>query len=145
MSSPTGTNTTQTVNLFRRLLAILYDCFLLGAILFVAAGIALALNGGTAIEPDSLFYWPYRISMLAICYTYFCWFWLHGGQTLGMKTWRMKLHREGGLNWMSATMYFCSAALSWSLLGTGFLLALFHPRKKTLHDLINRTEMQDLR
>jgi uncharacterized RDD family membrane protein YckC len=132
------------VNLFRRLLAILYDSLLLGGLLLIAGWIALLINGGQ-IESGSVASWLLFTTLLAISFTYFGWFWIHGGQTLGMKTWRIRLHRTDGWTWLRAMIYFVSALLSWSLAGLGFLIALFHPQKKTLHDLLNRCEMQDLR
>ena len=77
--------------LFRRLFAIFYDSFLLIAILFIVTAIATALNQGNAIEPDDTFYPLYVFIVFSLSYLYFAWFWIHGGQSLGMKTWQIKI------------------------------------------------------
>ena len=126
-------------------MAIFYDLILMTAILLVAGIIAFIINGGEQIDRTSPFHTLYVIYLATICFSYYTWFWTHGGQTLGMKTWRMQLHRQDGINLMVATAYFFSAILSWLLAGLGFLMALFHPENKTLHDILNRCEMRDLR
>ncbi len=134
-----------SVSLFRRLMAILYDSLLLVALYFVVGWIAFLLNGSQSIEGGTVASWLLFSAMIMISFLYFGWFWIHGGQTLSMKTWRMKLVKEGGMDWAGVARYFISAALSWALFGLGFLLALIHPQNKTLHDLLNKTRMLDLR
>lgn len=151
MSSSQPSTTQQTpqsyppVTLFRRMLAILYDGLLLTALLFIAAGLALIINGGNAVDTDKLYIWLYRLFMFSLCFLYFCWFWVNGGQTLGMKTWHIRLSHSQGMSWTIATRHFFAALLSWVLAGSGFISALFHPHNKTLHDILSQCEMQDLR
>ena len=112
--------------LFRRLFAIFYDCFLLIAILFIVTAIANALNQGEAIEPGDTLYPLYVLTIFILSYLYFAWFWIHGGQTLGMKR-------------------SISALFSWGLFGAGFLLALFDKNSRCWHDLASKTVLIDLR
>ena len=135
----------QNSHLIRRLMAAFYDGLLLLALWFVATGIALALNGGEAIQPGDSWYGVYVVVLISICYGYFTWFWSHGGQTLGMKTWRIRLVHDNGIDMMTASLYFIAACLSWLALGGGYLLALVHPRRLTLHDILLKTNMLDLR
>ena len=83
--------------LFRRLFAISYDGFLLIAILFVVSAIATAINGGKAVEPGDALYPVLVLLIFSLSYLYFSWFWIHGGQSLGMKTWQytVKTQRSG--------------------------------------------------
>ena len=143
-SEPSSVNDYPPASVFRRLMAILYDGLLLLALYFVAGWVAVLLNG-KPVEPHSIAAWLLFGAMLVISFVYFGWFWVHGGQTLAMKTWRMRLVKETGINWQTAAVYFIAAILSWGLFGFGYLLALFHPQKKTLHDLIAGTTMQDVR
>jgi len=134
--------------LFRRLFAIFYDCFLLAAILFIAAAVAMAINQGKAIETDSSFRPIYMIIMFAICYLYFSWFWINGGQTLGMKTWRIQLRHadaDKNVDWMTASVRFFTAIFSWGVFGLGFLLSLFDKKNRCWHDLSSKTVLIDLR
>lgn len=130
--------------LHRRLLAMLYDGFLLVGILIIAVGIAFIVNGG-AIGRDHPYHELYMAYLLTVIFIYYGWFWTHGGQTLGMKTWRIRLYKESGIGWKEAALYFTAAMLSWGLLAAGYLVSLVHPQKRTLHDLIAGTVMRDLR
>ena len=133
--------------LFRRLFAIFYDSFLLLAILFVVTAIANALNHGKAIEPGNVFYPLYVLIILLLSYLYFAWFWINGGQSLGMKTWRIKLQNDEGKNigWKIAAIRFFSAMVSWGVIGLGFLWSFFDKKNRCWHDLISKTVIVDLR
>ncbi len=133
--------------LFRRLFAIFYDSFLLLAILFVVTAIANALNHGIAIEPGNVFYPLYVLIILLLSYLYFAWFWINGGQSLGMKTWRIKLQNDEGKNidWKIAAIRFFSAMVSWGVIGLGFLWSFFDKKNRCWHDLISKTVIVDLR
>ena len=137
----------QYIGLYRRLFAILYDCFLLIAILFIVSAIATALNDGKAIEPDDPLYPLFVFVIISFSYAYFAWFWIHGGQTLGMKTWRIKIQTidTTEINWKIAAIRFISAILSWGVLGLGFLWAYFDKKNRCWHDLTSKTVLIDLR
>ena len=133
--------------LFRRLFAIFYDSILLIAILMMVFGIATILNHGSAIEPSNPAYPVMVLIFFSLCYLYFTWFWVHGGQSLGMKTWQLKLQSvdTSEINWKKATIRFISALLSWALCGLGFLWSLFNRNKQCWHDLSSKTVLIDLR
>ena len=137
----------QYAGLFRRLLAIIYDLFLLIALLFVATAFAMIFNQGNAIEPGQPLYPYYLVYLLTVSFVFFGWFWTHGGQTLGMKTWKIRLQQTDGqsVSWQLALIRFFTAILSWSLLGAGFLWSLFQSQKRTWHDIASNCVMIDLR
>ena len=140
-------HTHDNVGIIRRLFAIFYDCFLLAAILFIIAWIANLLNGGQAIEPGHRFYPLFMTIVLSIIYLYFCWFWVNGGQTLGMKTWKIRLIDSQGMpfSWRSATIRFVTAIASWLSCGLGFAWSLFDSKRRGWHDLASNSELKDLR
>lgn len=72
--------------LMRRLMAMVYDVFLVTAVMFAISAIAVAINGGASV--DSPLY--YGVLLLVPC-CFYLWFWLHGGQTLGMSAWKIRL------------------------------------------------------
>lgn len=133
--------------LFRRLLAIIYDLFLLIALLFIATAFAMVFNQGDAIEPGQPLYPYYLVYLLTVSFAFFGWFWTHGGQTLGMKTWKIRLQQTDGqsISWQLALIRFFTAILSWSLLGMGFIWSLFQPQKRAWHDMASKCVMLDLR
>lgn len=131
-------------NLFRRLMSAFYDLLFIIAILFVAVALAMVVNQG-AIEQDHPYHWLYVSYLAAISFSYYAWFWIKSGQTPGMKTWRLKLYRNEGLDLKFAVVYALASLLSIAIVGAGFLLALVHPQRRTLHDIIAGCEMKDMR
>ena len=76
-----------------RLLSLAYEGVLLFGILFVAAYLFLALaRDAQSGLPRLLF----QVYVLAVCGTYFVFCWARSGQTLPMKTWRIRLVTEQG-------------------------------------------------
>jgi uncharacterized RDD family membrane protein YckC len=136
------------VGLVRRLMAIVYDLLLLLGLLFIVTAVAnFTLNHGNAIDRHNPYYWFFESCLVLISFFYYGWFWTHGGQTLGMKTWKIKLSAKhgGSIRWTQALVYFLAAVLSWLVFGIGFLWSLFEPDRATWHDLIADCEMLDLR
>jgi len=130
--------------LARRLAAIAYDAMLLGSVLFLMTLPVLAATGGKAIAPGNPLYTAY---LLVLSFLYFAWQWTHGGQTLGMKTWRIRICTAQGhpIDWTTALKRFGFALLSWLLLGLGYLLSIVHPRKLALHDILSNSVLLDTR
>lgn len=65
-------------------------------------------------------------------------FWVRGGQTLGLRSWRLRL--DGGpITWMHAFKHFAGAILSWPPLGLGFLWPIFDREKLAWHDRLSGT------
>ena len=97
---------------------------------------------------------------------YFSWFWSHGGQTLAMKAWRIRLVRSDGtavpmvlawLRYVLSWLWFAPAlivlwgsganglAIALVVLGAGVVgyagLTRLHPDRQFWHDLICRTRL----
>jgi len=114
----TGTDDT-AVALPARLAAILYDMILLFSLLFaVTLFLILPLTHGNAITGNNIFY---QLLLLLLMYIYFTWQWCHGGQTLGMRAWRIRLRREGGgpVGWGRSAWRFLVALPAWVAAGRG--------------------------
>ena len=135
-------------SLFKRFAAIIYDMFLLAALLFLAEIIPFALYGDAITRDNSPFfiYLLNQFYLLVVSFLFFGWFWTHGGQTLGMKTWRLILQTSDGhnLNWSQAGLRFIAAILSWIVLGLGFIWSLIDKDKRTWHDIISATVLIQL-
>jgi uncharacterized RDD family membrane protein YckC len=143
------------VSLLKRLLAIIYDLFLLIAVFF-AVGIPLSIlttfifNAGDAITEEHRFYLLNQIIILASLFIaslfFYGWFWTHGGQTLGMKTWRIMLISNNAqkISWKQAMQRYFAAILSWLVLGMGFLLSLLDDKKRCWHDMLSGSYLVQL-
>jgi uncharacterized RDD family membrane protein YckC len=126
--------------LLRRLAAIFYDSMLLAAILFLASLLVIPLMGD---NPSSVAMLLFRLYLLLIIFGFFAWFWSHGGQTLGMRAWRVKLQNRnpGPVSLWQLMLRFIIATFSWLLFGLGFLWSLIDPEQLTWHDRYSMTEL----
>lgn len=99
----------------RRLGAILYDTLLLLAVLVLAAFIVQPWVDGQATL-------GYQLYLLSVSFLYFSWFWLHGGQTLGMLAWSIRLQPVASekLTWKHAILRFFAIVISWLIFSLGF-------------------------
>lgn len=125
---------------FRRLGALVYDALLLFGVLFAATFLILPFNAGEPFSRDQYFYPLY---LLTVSFFFYGWFWTHGGQTLGMRAWRIRVRSTAGqaLDWKQALLRFFAALLSWSFFGLGFLWILLDRRKRSWHDLLSKSEI----
>ena len=127
--------------LLRRLGATAYDALLLFALLMMLSYPYVWLTSGK--PPGPLIKTLYQLYLLAICFFYYGGFWVRGGQTLGMRTWRLKLVRgDGGpVTWIDALKRFGFAWVSLLCLGLGFLWVLFDRDKLAWHDRWSGTRL----
>lgn len=126
--------------LWRRIAALVYDALLIFSLLFAAAAVALVLTGGEAVAAGNPLFQLYLITVIVLFYG---WCWTHGGQTLGMKAWRLQLRSRDGrpIGWPRVLGRCAAGALSWAALGLGYLWLLFDRDRLTWHDRLSGTEI----
>ena len=78
----------------RRLASMLYEGIVLFAIAFFATWVFQFAAGTLRIEGWRVHL--LQLLLLAVFAAYFLWCWLRGGQTLAMKTWRIRLVAKDG-------------------------------------------------
>ncbi len=81
--------------------------------------------------------------MLAISGAYFIYCWTHGGQTLPMKTWRVRLVTRGGgmVSLKTGVVRYAFAVFGIGLGGLGFIWAIFDTERQFLHDRLAGTRI----
>ena len=126
--------------LWRRLAAILYDSLLLAALLRAATLPVTLVAHGTLHGVARVLY---QVYLLAIIAAFFMIFWLRGGQTVGMRAWRLRVVAPDGgpIDLRQATVRFFVSALSWACLGLGFIWSLIDRERRTWHDLASDTRL----
>jgi len=118
------TLSSRPAGILRRFGAMVYDGFVVAAVLFIAALPLPVLDQLASGEAWALT--VKRVYLLGACFAYLGGFWVHGGQTVGMKAWR--LHLVTG-RWPSTALERCLLAL-YSILPvvgstrTGFFLGI---------------------
>ncbi len=80
--------------MLRRLASMLYESILLFAIAFFATWVFQFAAGTLHIEGWRLHL--LQLLLLVVFASYFLWCWLRGGQTLAMKTWRIRVVTKNG-------------------------------------------------
>ncbi|MDE1961021.1 MAG: RDD family protein [Xanthomonadaceae bacterium] len=120
-----------------RLAAAAYDLLPLLGLWFAAAVLALAITGG-ALDTHTLA-GKFLVQGLALVLSgaYFIVSWSRGGQTIGMRAWKLRMVRADGrrVRWPLALLRFVVALLSLAALGAGFWWALVDAQKRTWHDM----------
>lgn len=126
--------------ILRRLGAILYDSLVLCGLLSAATACILPFNGGEAIAPGQ---WAFPVYLVVVSFLFFGWFWTHGGQTLGMRAWRIRVISQSGapLTWLQALARFFGAMLSWSAAGIGYWWIAFSEEHNGWHDWLSRSRI----
>ena len=136
--------------LWRRLLAIFYDTMVLACVAFIAWQ-------PVPLLPDDL--WPEILSrgirlsyLVVVTFMFFGWFWTHGGQTIGMRAWKIKLVSADSITepgklpgWSQAWIRYCLALVSWFVFGLGFIWSLFDTQRRTWHDRGSSTRLVVIR
>ncbi|WP_284333884.1 RDD family protein [Dyella flagellata] len=157
--------TTMTCPLWRRLLALLYDLVAVLAIVMVVGLLCQLATHGQLITTGAQVHiaWWYQPLQGLVVAAYFLISWLRGGQTLGMRPWRIRVAGSSGarLTLKQALLRLFAAALPllWLLLAPAlglrvalwavaaawlvwFLVALFDRRHRAVHDLLAGSELR---
>jgi uncharacterized RDD family membrane protein YckC len=81
------------------------------------------------------------LSTLILGYVYYVWPQAHGGQSLGKKWLKLEIVMQNGepLTPRASLIRTAGYLVSYVVLGCGFLMAFFHPRRQALHDLMAGT------
>jgi uncharacterized RDD family membrane protein YckC len=119
--------------LFPRFASLGYEVILLTPVLFIAAYLFLAL---TQAVRTPMLRAVFQLWLLGVLAMYFVCCWHRGGQTLAMKTWRIRVARKDGsaLSTREALARFVLALWSLSLFGAGFWWGFVDRERQFLHD-----------
>ena len=135
----------KTPALWRQLAAILYDALLVFAVLAVGAALVVIPLGmlGHELAPGNPWF---RLYLLALIVAFYSYFWMRGGQTLGMRSWRLQLHnlRPGPVTWLQCLLRFIIALPAGLLFGLGYAWMLIDKQKLTWHDRYSETRIVQL-
>ena len=154
---------TPTPSIKRRLIAMVYEAFLLFAVEMLAVALWLLISGN---RHEPVFQHGLKVFLFLVTGAYFVWSWTDSGHTLAMKTWRMRLVADGHarvplrqavLRYLLAWGWFLPALIVCTLFGLhakaqvgaalllGFLAwsmtALLDRERRFLHERLSGTRM----
>ena len=132
----------------RRFWALLYDTLPLTAVLLLLNAIAVGLNGGEALTHPVAKGVNFALMLLTVS-GYFVYSWKHGGQTLGMRAWKLYLHRDApptqdqpAPDWRGCWRR-CLAHWGCLLLfGVDWVIAVFTPSHRTAADYLSKSRIR---
>ncbi len=127
-----------------RLLAMLYDAIPIAGLWFAVAAVGLLVRQGMPVTPNSPAAMAEFGAMLLVTFGYLGLSWRRGGQTLGMRAWRVRLvdHEAASvIGWSQLALRYLVAMLSLLVFGLGFAWSLFDRERRTWHDLASGTRL----
>ena len=132
----------ESPSLMRRFAAMLYDSLLIIALLMFSMIPLLALYSGDSEVVRNLWWIPLYVFL--IIFGFFFGFWRKAGQTLGMRTWRIKLIDQATgntINFSQALIRFAVAIPSLAFFGVGYIWLLFDKEKLSMPDRASGTRL----
>jgi uncharacterized RDD family membrane protein YckC len=136
----TGADALALAPIGRRLLSLIYEVLLLAALLWCASLLFSALERETVSTHLRTIF---QIYIAAVAGAYFVWQWTHGGQTVPMKTWHLRLVMRDGTpvgTGVAVARYFAAMASALAL-GLGFVWAAVDRDRQFLHDRLAGTRI----
>ena len=117
-----------------------YDWLLLASLLFSVTLLLILVRGGSAVEPGT---WWYSAMLIVVAFLFYGWCWTHGGQTLGLRAWKLRVVTADGraLSWRDAGKRFMAAIALLLPPGLGFAWALLDSDKRCWHDRLSGTRI----
>ena len=133
-----------------RMLAMMYDLFPVLALWMLASAaftFGYYLAGHSARQNIAPFS-PLQLALWVVCWllagSYAVWSWRRGGQTLGMRPWRLRVIRmDGGRpTWGALAKRYAVATVSLLAAGAGFWWAWLDRDRLAWHDRASGTRLQ---
>lgn len=135
--------TSTPASLWLRLAAAIYDLFPLIGLWMLTAALALLFAHGAVdpAHPTNAWRLGLRFALFTVTGAYFAISWARGGQTIGMRAWRLRVVDANGnaLPWPRCVLRFLVACVSLGVVALGFLWCLFDARKRAWHDIAARS------
>ena len=135
--------TNKKVSLLRIVAATIYDSLLMLGVWFLVGSLALGIKFFFTGEVSSLN--PIAGMSLVILSTwlYFAMFWIYGGKTLGMSSWKLRIVSQDGnqITIIQTIIRFLSNIITISLAGIPLFFRRINKNNRSLSDLLSKTSI----
>ena len=125
----------QPAGLRFRFMAMLYDSLIVVAIWILTALVGTMVVQGTITGPI------FQSVLFIEWFSFFAYFWVRRGQTVGMAAWRLRIVSEQPMSLMQALVRFLVAGLSILCVGLGYFWIWVDRESRTWHDIVSRTSV----
>ena len=116
----------------------IYDGMIMLGLLMLATAVALPFGdaGKMAFRDVGFTLW-----LMLVCFIYLAGCWRHGGMTIGMRAWRVRIvsRQRKRVPWSACLLRFLTGMLSIAALGLGIFWALLDKKSRGWHDLASHT------
>ena len=126
-----------------RIVASVYDFFLLLGVWFLVGSIALWLNGGKTLNP--------ALGMLLVFlsgWAFYAYFWIMSGQTLGMQVWKFRIiNTDTSQDKITLKQTFLRYTVNCgilTLLGIPLFLIYVNSKKLAVNDILSKTKLEKI-
>lgn len=129
-----------TPGLGRRLLCLIYEVLLLTALVLTAGGAATGIAHAAGLSQPRILT---QIIVISACAGYFAVQWCGRGQTLPMKTWRIRVEAASGtrMTAMQALLRMTLATIGYVAFGISILWVIIDRDRQFLHDRLAGTRL----
>lgn len=144
--APTSPQIVEPASLARRLAAMVYDSLITMTVAMTYGAAFLAIKYRFIAEPLAE---GQRASMGTVGFIglivtlmlFYSFFWHRGGQSIGMRAWRLQIIQPNGQypSWPQCLLRSLLAPLSLAAAGIGYFWCLFDAEGQTLHDRLSNT------
>jgi uncharacterized RDD family membrane protein YckC len=117
--------------LWKHIAALIYDIFPILGIFLVTSLIFVLFRSGDEVKPNTLWF---QLILLTQAFLYFSYSWKKGGQTLGMRAWKIGIKNHQFLTWKHVTLRFAVGIFSICLFGLGLWWRLWDSQNQTWMD-----------
>jgi len=131
--------TSHEITAWRQLAAFIYDIFPILGILLVTSLIIILVRKGAEVEPNTLWF---QLLLSAEVFLYYTYSWKNGGQTLGMRAWKIKIQPNGhDSSWWLLSIRFFAGVLSTACLGLGIWWQYIDVKNRSWMDLVSQSRV----
>ncbi|KAA3639966.1 MAG: hypothetical protein DWP95_09410 [Proteobacteria bacterium] len=108
---------------WRHVAAFVYDLFPIIGLWLITSVVVVLLRGGDEVPPGTLWF---QCLLIAQVVFYFVFSWKKGGQTLGMRAWKIGIEDYRSMTWWQSLARCAVGILSIALLGIGLWYKKLH-------------------
>ena len=135
--------TNKKVSLLRIVAATVYDSLLMLGVWFLVGSLALGIKFVFTGEVSSLHPVTGMSIVILSTWLYFALFWIYGGKTLGMSSWKLRIVSQDGnrITLIQSIIRFLSNIITNSLAGIPLFFRRINKNNRSLSDLLSKTSI----